>query len=304
MSSKPQSTEDGHVLLQARNLRFTYPGGTRASPFQLVVDQIDVRAGEVLALCGPSGSGKSTLLAVLAGLLRPSAGHVLVETSKGERDLYACTRSEWRSQRREFGFVFQDPRESLNDRRSVLEIVIDPLRIHGLPTASEVADQDNICRRLANWLPPATWSMRRAHEAAAFEILNKVGIKPDQAHRTPQRLSGGQRQRVAIARALITHPRMLFLDEPTSALDVSVQASVATLLKDLHQQDRKLGYVLVTHDLALARQLADRIAVLDEGRLVELGHVDQVLQSPTSPVTRRLLEIARSELSNLAESDV
>ncbi len=129
--------------------------------------------------------------------------------------------------------------------------------------------------------------------------LKKVGITRLQAGRTPSTLSGGQRQRVAIARALVAQPRVVILDEPTSALDVSVQASIVDLLSTLQQDDLQTAYVLVTHDLPLARQLADRVAILDRGQIVEVGAVDQVFQQPTSPVARDLIGIARADLAGL-----
>lgn len=230
-------------ILRATDLRFAYPAGPDGPGFDLAVPQLEVMAGETLALCGPSGSGKSTLLAILAGLLRPAAGEVRLATEDGWANLHAGSGRAWRRLRRHLGFVHQDPREYLNDRRTVVEIVADPLAIHG-------------------------GCGRRERRQRAIAALRDVGIAEEQSERTPAALSGGQRQRVAIARAFVARPRLIFLDEPTSALDVSVQAAIVELLRRLRREDARTAYVLVTHDLALARQLADRVVVLDRGRAI------------------------------------
>jgi peptide/nickel transport system ATP-binding protein len=283
MSSIPPRTDD--TLLQARDLAFSYKGSSDARGFELCVGELDVRAGEVLALCGPSGSGKSTLLAILAGLLRPRSGQVWLSTREGPIVLYGCSTGEWRRQRRHFGFVHQDPREYLNDRRKVADIVADPLNIHklsGVPAGAPATLGGRIADRIARSLRLTGPCSRRDRRARAIASLQKVGITRVQAERRPGALSGGQRQRIAIARALVASPSLVFLDEPTSALDVSVQASVIELLQGLRQEDSKLAYVLVTHDLPLARQLADRVAILDHGQIVELGDVDRVFREPSS----------------------
>jgi ABC-type glutathione transport system ATPase component len=290
------------VMLQASDLAFTYPSPIAEREFHLRTHALDVRAGEVLALCGPSGSGKSTLLAILAGLLRPSSGRVLLSTDGGPFDLYGCSPDDWRRQRRHIGFVHQDPREYLNDRRKVADIVVDPLRIHqlrGIPVAPATALDERIADGLARALGLALWRSGRERRARAIAMLKRVGIGPDHAERGPGALSGGQRQRIAIARALVASPRLVFLDEPTSALHVSVQASIFELLQSLRRDDERTAYVLVTHDLPLARQLADRIAILDHGQIVELGDINQVFREPSSPVTRELLGIARADLGSL-----
>jgi peptide/nickel transport system ATP-binding protein/oligopeptide transport system ATP-binding protein len=258
------------------------------------VGELDVSAGETLALCGPSGSGKSTLLAILAGLLPPRAGRVWLSTEGGTVDLYGGSRRVWRSLRRNFGFVHQDPRESLNDRRRVADIVADPLVIHGLPGVP-AGPRGTLAERLARRLRLSGRAPWRERRARVLEILQKVGMTPAQSERRPGALSGGQRQRVAIARAIVAAPRLVFLDEPTSALDVSVQASVVELLRRLRREDGDRAYVLVTHDLSLARQLADRVVILDGGRIVEMGEIDRVFCEPSSPIARELLSIARAD---------
>jgi peptide/nickel transport system ATP-binding protein len=255
------------LALEASDIGYAHPVGPDGRGFELAVSRLEVRSGETLALCGPSGSGKSTLLSILAGLLRPGAGAAWHLSGEGRVNPYAGSARQWRQQRRHIGFVHQDPRESLNDRRIVADIVADPLNIHGL-------------------LGP------RERRERAITALQEVGITRIQAERTPNALSGGQRQRVAIARAMVTRPRLIFLDEPTSALDVSVQAAIVELLRRFRERDRLAVYVLVTHDLALARQLADRILVLDRGRVVDSGTVAQVFEHPTSPITQALLGIS------------
>lgn len=284
-------------VLEARGVTFRHPAGPAGAGFELRLDRMEVRAGELLALCGPSGSGKSTLLAVLAGLLRPHTGRVLFWGGGEAVDLYGGPPSEWRRLRRHFGFVHQDPREQLNDRRTVDDSVADPLAIHGLP--GDPAPPTTLPQRLGDVFGGRA---RRERLVRAVALLRQVGISADQAARTPAELSGGQRQRVALARALVARPRVVFLDEPTSALDVSVQAGIVRLLGQLRDQDPAVAYVMVTHDLPLARQLADRIAVLDSGCVAEIGPVESVLSGPTSAVTRELLAIAGSGLGGPAHA--
>jgi peptide/nickel transport system ATP-binding protein len=291
MSSAPTTHE---LLLQASEIFFSHPAAANERPFELRVSELAVCAGEVLALCGPSGSGKSTLVAILAGLLRPRSGEVWLTSQEGPIALYGCSASQWRRLRRHFGFVHQDPREYLNDRRTVVDIVADPLRIHHMPGVP--VEPSTVGGRLL-FIPGLR--SRRERDSRALAALEKVGITRVQARRTPSALSGGQRQRVAIARALVAQPRVVILDEPTSALDVSVQASIVDLLWTLRQDDLQTAYVLVTHDLPLARQLADRVAILDRGQIVEVGAVDQVFQQPASPIARDLIGIARADLAGL-----
>jgi ABC-type glutathione transport system ATPase component len=273
------------VRIQARDIEFAYAGSsTGVSPFSLSVPLLEVRAGEVLALCGSSGSGKSTLLAILAGLLPPRSGVVTLSTELGPIELYGCGGADWRRQRRHLGYVHQDPRESLNDRRIVADIVADPLNIHRLPgDAAFLRAATRVSRLFRS-------AVKRSRREAAVSMLQRVGITRDQAERTPQTLSGGQRQRVAIARALVTSPRIVFLDEPTSALDLSVQAAIVELLLRLREEDPRMAYLLVTHDLGLAAQLADRFAILEAGRIIESGDARQLLDRPDVPPSMGILQ--------------
>jgi oligopeptide/dipeptide ABC transporter ATP-binding protein len=248
-------------LLTVRDLHKVYPLSKHRGVRALDGVSLDLERGEMLALVGESGSGKSTLLTLVAGLEAPSGGTIRFDG----RDLGALSPRERRALRREIQVVFQDPYESLDPRDSIGDIVGEPLDVHGL--AADAAD-------------------RRARVLAA---LAEVGLEPAASFvdRRPGELSGGQRQRVAIASALVAGPRLLLADEPVSMLDVSVRAEVLNLLARL-RRDRGIAVLLVTHDLATAAAVADRIAVMYLGRLVEQGPAREVLASPAHPYTRAL----------------
>src|SRR5690606_36618709 len=215
------------------------------------------REGETLALVGESGSGKTTTLTEILELTRPQRGRVVVLG----RDTAALTPAQRREIRRDLQVVFQDPLASLDPRMTVYDILAEPLRTHRRGSSPG--------RRIA-------------------ELLALVGLDPAHAARYPQDFSGGQRQRVAIARALALQPRLLVLDEPVSALDVSVQAGVLGLLARL-KSELGLSYLLVAHDLAVVRHIADRVAVMHLGRIAEIGEVGAVYTAPAHPYTRALL---------------
>ncbi|MCM2269910.1 MAG: ABC transporter ATP-binding protein [Thermoanaerobaculia bacterium] len=249
-------------LLEVRDLVKTYPlGRGRGAVRALDGVSLELAAGEMLALVGESGSGKSTLLAQIAGLETPDAGVIEVEG----RDLRRLDRAARRDLRRRLQMIFQDPYESLDPRQTIGDIVAEPLVVHRL-------------------LPdPAA---RRARVEAA---LATVGLEPPAAYaaRRPAELSGGQRQRVAIASALAVDPALLLADEPVSMLDVSVRAEVLNLLARL-RRERAIAVLMVTHDLATAAAVADRIAVMYLGRIVESGPARAVLAAPAHPYTRAL----------------
>ncbi|WP_399880188.1 ABC transporter ATP-binding protein [Streptomyces sp. BBFR51] len=255
------------VLLEARELVKHYTSG---GPFGIGRDRTTVRAvegvdltlrsGSTLGLVGESGCGKSTLTRLLLALDRPTSGTVRVDG----RDLLGLSRSELRRRRRDIQLVMQDPYTSLDPRMTALEIVREPMDIHRDPAAKE------------------------SRSARARELMEMVGLDPDHGHRHPHQFSGGQRQRLGIARALALRPRILLCDEPVSALDVSVQAQVMNLLKEL-QRTFGLSYVFIAHDLAVVRHIADEIAVMYLGRIVEQGDRDTVYGRPAHPYTRALL---------------
>jgi len=243
------------VILQMRDLGKTFETGQlRVTALSGVT--LDVAAGECLAVVGESGSGKSTLGNLILGLFAPTTGHIVFDGSP-----LLATRSL--EQRRAIQLVQQNPASALNPRRSVQASVRLPLDVHAIGRASERA------------------AMVRA-------LLADVGLDPALAARAPAALSGGQRQRVAIARALACNPRLIVLDEPTSALDVLVQAQVLRLLDDL-RRTRGLTYVFITHDLALVRAVAARVAVFHKGRLVEEGTTDAIFTDPRDTYTRGLI---------------
>jgi oligopeptide/dipeptide ABC transporter ATP-binding protein len=228
---------------------------------------LKIRKGTVLALVGESGSGKSTVGRCIVRLLEPTGGTVRL----ADADITHLNRRRLRPHRRDVSIVFQDPAGSLDPRLSVGDVVGEPLRL---------------MRRRGD-LP----AERRDIPAAVAEELRRVGLRPEVAQRSPHELSGGQRQRVSIARALISSPRLLVADEPTSALDVSVQASVLNLLADL-QRDLGFACLFITHDLSAVEYLADDVAVMYLGQLVETGPRERIFGVPAHPYTQALLSAA------------
>jgi ABC-type oligopeptide transport system ATPase subunit len=219
----------------------------------------EIREGETLGLVGESGSGKSTTGYCILQLLRPTAGSVRFLG----KELTQLGREEIRRLRREMQIVFQDPYSSLDPRMTVGDIVAEPLHVHGVGT-------------------------RRSRRDRVRHLLDVVGFNPGFTNRYPHEFSGGQRQRIGIARALALGPKLIVCDEPVSALDVSIQAQILNLLKDL-QQEFKLTYLFIAHDLAVVRTMSDRIAVMANGKIVETGIADEVYASPRHEYTKALL---------------
>jgi len=253
------------ALLDVRDLRVSFAQRGHAlfrrPPSVRAVDGISfaMRHGRTLGLVGESGSGKSTLARALLRLVPAASGQIRFDG----HDLLALDAADMRRTRRHLQVIFQDPFGSLDPQMTVGEIVAEPLRVHGIVSGQDVASR-------------------------VTELLQSVGLQPEHAQRYPRQFSGGQRQRVAIARALATSPRLIICDEPVSALDVSVQSQIINLLVDL-SRSAGLTYLFITHNFAIVRQIADEVAVMYLGRIVEYGPTDAVFENPRHPYTAALL---------------
>ena len=272
----PENLEPRHApsedfILRARHLSKTYPGkaqglGRISPPVKAVQDvRIDLRRGETLAIVGESGSGKSTVAKLMLQAERPDPGaSVLFRGADGvEVDVAALRGDDLRDFRRKVQIVFQDPFSSLSPRMCVRDILTEPLRVHGVGTGREQRER-------------------------AADLMERVGLSADHLQRFPHAFSGGQRQRISIARALALGPELIVCDEPTSALDVSVQAQVLALFKEI-RDEFGLSYLFISHDLAVVADLADRVAVMRRGRVIEEGPVKALFTNPVHPYTQALM---------------
>jgi ABC-type microcin C transport system duplicated ATPase subunit YejF len=254
-----------NIILSAQHLVKTYSkstgtlGLTQQTIKALDDVSVEIKQGQTLAVVGESGSGKSTLARCLMQLQSIDSGeiHFLGQ------DLAKLTPKQLRETRKDLQMVFQDPFASLNPRMRVGEIVAEGLVIHGIGNAKE-------------------------RQAQTIAMLERVGLQASDAEKYPHQFSGGQRQRIGIARALILNPKVVICDEPVSALDVSVQAQILTLLKSL-QQTLGLSYLFISHDLRVVRHIADDIVVMQKGKVIEQGSIENIYNAPQELYTQQLL---------------
>jgi oligopeptide transport system ATP-binding protein len=253
-------------LMQVRNVvkHFRMPGGWFSGQARYVhaVDgvDLDIYRGEVLGIVGESGCGKTTLGRLLLGLVKPTAGEIILRSD----NINKLAGDDLRALRRNLQIVFQNPTGSLSPRMKVIDILGEPLKTHRMVKSNaELYDR-------------------------ALGLLRLVGLGEQHLQRFPHELSGGQCQRIAIARALSLNPSLIVLDEPTSALDVSVQAQILNLLRDLHESGDRT-YVFISHDLSVVQHISHRIAVMYLGKVVEIGDTAQIFRQPQHPYTRALL---------------
>ncbi|PTX22408.1 peptide/nickel transport system ATP-binding protein [Pontibacter mucosus] len=255
------------VLLQAQDLKVYFPVQkgffSRTAEYVKAVDGVsfEVKYGETLALVGESGSGKTTLGRALLRLVEPTAGRILFDG----QNLTCLSPEELRKSRRHFQMVFQDPYASLNPMHTVGEAIMEPMQVHNF------------------------YKNDKERRGKAMELLGKVGLPEESFQRYPHEFSGGQRQRISIARALALKPKCLICDESVSSLDVSVQAQVLNLLNSL-KQELQIACIFITHDLAVAKHMADRILVMNKGRIVESGTPDMLFEQPRHAYTRMLID--------------
>jgi peptide/nickel transport system ATP-binding protein len=262
---------ENEVLVDIKGLSKLYPVGAgvfrQADTFIHAVSglEMSIKRGESVGLVGESGCGKTTTGKLLTRLVDPTEGNIELTTEVGTVDIASLRGRQLKNFRRRVQMIFQDPYESMNPRLTIYDTVAEPLDVQGLGTIAE-------------------------REARVAELLETVGLTPASSFmfRYPHELSGGQRQRVAIARALVIEPDFVVADEPTSMLDVSVRTGVMNLMQDLGE---RLGvtYLYITHDLAVARYMCDRIAVMYLGKIVELAETEELLHNPKHPYTQALL---------------
>ena len=257
-------------ILDVDNLKVYFPIITgmlrRTTGYVKAVDDVSfsLQEGETFGLVGESGCGKTTTGRAILRAIEPTDGEVLFRMNSGERiNTATADRETLRLLRQEMQLIFQDPFASLNPRMTVFDVVADPLRVNRLARGSELEDR-------------------------VAEMLRLVGLSVDYARRYPHAFSGGQRQRIGIARALVVNPRLVIADEPVSALDVSVQAQILNLMQDL-QEELRLTYLFISHDLSVVQYICHRVAVMYVGKIVEVASTEDLFTQPKHPYTQALL---------------
>jgi ABC-type oligopeptide transport system ATPase subunit len=250
--------DNNRPLLEIRDLKVTFPHGKNAIT---AVDSISfsVDRGTTLGIVGESGSGKSTVARAVMQLITPNSGEILFDG----QNLTKMSKSELREIRKRTQMVFQDPGGSLNEYMQVGKIITEPLLVHGISKGKELQKRSE-------------------------ELLNQVGLESKDAKRYPHEFSGGQKQRIAIARSIAIHPELLVCDEPTSALDVTVQAKILKLLSNL-RDELGLTILFISHDLAVINEFCSKVLVMANGKIVESGAVNDVIQNPTHEITKELI---------------
>jgi peptide/nickel transport system ATP-binding protein len=262
-----QDLDQNPIILEAKNIKKYYPSKTnffgKPTEFVKAVDDVSfaLRKGESIGLVGESGCGKSTLGRVLLCLDQATSGSAIFEG----KDLFSMGKKKLRDLRKDFQIIFQDPYSSLNPRMTVGEAIMEPLTVHNL------------------------YRNRAERKEKVIDLLEKVGMEPDHFKRYPHQFSGGQRQRICIARSLGLNPKFILCDESVSALDVSVQAQVLNLLQDL-KDEFDLSYIFISHDLSVIKFIADRVMVMQNGKIVERGDVESVINNPTQAYTQMLID--------------
>lgn len=265
------TSKNNHFLLEANRLKMFFPIMTpgilsRVTGHVKAVDEVNftIRQGETLALVGESGCGKTTIGRCIVRAYNPTDGEILYREENGQvTDLMTIDKKALKPYHRELRMIFQDPYSSLNPRMTVSNIVGEPLKIHKLAKGKALEDRVAV-------------------------LLQKVGLRPEYMRRYPHAFSGGQRQRIGIARTLALNPRLVVADEAVSALDVSVQAQILNLLQDL-QDEFDLTYLFISHDLSVVEYVADRVAVMYVGKLVELARTEDLYYNPKHPYSEALM---------------
>jgi peptide/nickel transport system ATP-binding protein len=272
MAVQPETTAAARstdTLLHVENLKMHFPihGGffRQVVNYVRAVDDVSfsIRRGETMGLVGESGCGKTTVGRCIARAYEPTDGSIVYSENGRSVDLAQLPRRELKPYRRDIRMIFQDPYSSLNPRMTVFDIVADPLRIHNLLSGQQLEDR-------------------------VMDLLHKVGLRPEFMRRYPHAFSGGQRQRIGIARTLALNPRLVIADEAVSALDVSVRAQILNLMIEV-QREFDLTYLFISHDLSVVEYVADRVAVMYVGKLVELAETTALYTTPKHPYTEALL---------------